>query len=53
MTKTKIKNRRALMKWLESYVSDDDVVLDKLTFLMYVADRINDDLQARLRKETK
>ena len=45
-----MKTRKTLMRWLESYVSDDDVVLDKPTFLMYVADRINDDLET-LRKE--
>jgi hypothetical protein len=34
-----------LTQSLASYVSDDDVTLDRPTFLQYVADRIGDELQ--------
>jgi hypothetical protein len=36
--------RASLLASLSAYVSEDDVTLDRQTFLRYVCDRITDDL---------
>jgi hypothetical protein len=42
-----------LLKRLAPYVSEDDVDLDRLTFLQCVADRINDDLETAREQAAK